>query len=139
MTGLPFPATKRLLLVDDDESVRVGLTRALKQRGYAVTEAPGGMEGIELFEAVDCHFFDVVIIDYAMPFLTGGETVNRMRSKCPDQPVIYVSGFESFPGDLAACEVFLRKPVTAEELSLAVERLVKQEGATLVPPPPEDS
>lgn len=128
---IPAITEIRILLVEDDDSLRTAIERGLRQEGYAVTPAYDGEEALRLLEDHGCAY-DVVICDYSMPGLTGGETVNAIRQRCPDQMVIYVSGFSSFPDDLKAHEAFLQKPVELDVLVAEIRRLT-QERITLPP------
>ena len=116
-------AGRRLLLVDDDAQFRSVLARALRLKGCAVTEADDGQEAVRQVRHRGCEYFDVVIMDYSMPWLTGGEAANLIRAACPDQRVIYLSGWDSFPRDLREREAFLGKPVDVDGLIAEVERL----------------
>jgi signal transduction histidine kinase/CheY-like chemotaxis protein len=67
-----------LLLVDDVEESRTVLAAQLKQAGHSVTTAAGGQEALE---ALDRHFFDVVLMDLHMPEVDGFEAVRRLRMR----------------------------------------------------------
>ena len=82
---------RRLLYIDDDAGLRALAQRALTRRGFDVTCAVGGAEGIRLAEA---EHFDLVAVDHYMPEMDGLETLKRLR-KLPDPPaVVYVTGSE---------------------------------------------
>jgi len=116
-------AGRRLLLVDDDHIYRAALAGYLRHRGYAVTEADDGQEAVRLVRWRGCEYFDVIVMDYSMPWLTGGEAANLIRATCPDQRVLYMSGWDSFPGDLRVREAFLAKPAELEVIIDEIERV----------------
>lgn len=133
MTSIPI-AEKRILLVDDDDRLRIILKRCLQSKGYAVTTADDGEEAVRLVNENPCSCFDVVIMDYSLRYMTGGEAVNMMRRKCPDLAVLFLSGHE-LPVDLTRGEAFLQKPATVEDIISGVERLVRSKADTEPPGP----
>ena len=81
----------RILYIDDDEGIRRLATRALTRRGWIVTTASNGQEGIRIAAAERFH---LVAVDHYMPGIDGLETLNRLRA-LPDPPsVVYVTGSE---------------------------------------------
>ncbi len=129
-------ASKRILLVEDNQGLRQGLARLLKERGYAVTEAHDGKEAVRQVQEHPCAYFDVIVTDYSLDAdMTGGEAVNLVRQLCPEERVIFMSGHE-LPHDLRRGEVFLRKPVSGEELEEAIERLMFRTAETEPPEAP---
>jgi signal transduction histidine kinase len=117
------PATdggsERILLVEDEEVVR-NLTHALLSRkGYDVTVASAGGQALELSRD---HCFDLVITDMVMPQMSGRALAERLVSERPSLPIIFISGYahDVSGGDIDAIGVFLQKPFTAHDLSVAV-------------------
>lgn len=84
-------ALTRILYIDDDEGIRRLVSRALTRKGYAVSVAAGGAEGIAMVEA---ERFDLVAVDHYMPGLDGLATLEALRAipDCP--PIVYVTGSE---------------------------------------------
>jgi two-component system chemotaxis response regulator CheY len=83
--------SKNTLIIDDDEMSRGLLRMVLEYDGCHCVEAENGAMGLSLLES---QHFDVVILDNAMPVLTGMEFLNRLQhtSQNPDVPVIMVTG-----------------------------------------------
>lgn len=81
----------RVLYVDDDEGLRRLAGKALERRGYAVTLAAGGEEGVALATAEP---FDLIAIDHYMPGLDGLGTLERLNAAGVKAPVVYVTGSE---------------------------------------------
>lgn len=116
--------TQRILVVDDDESVRTGIARLLKASGYAnVESAKNGEEALSL---IDKTSFDCVVSDYAMPRMDGWDLLLelRFRGDLRLMKFILVSGgvTEKLLKDFTSmgAVVCLSKPVEADTLLEAV-------------------
>jgi CheY-like chemotaxis protein len=113
----------RVLLVDDDPDVRGVAVAMLKEYGCTVRDAPSGRAALDSLEADPD--IDLVILDYAMPGLNGGETAAAIRQRWPHLPVLMMSGY----ADAAALAEawsgpFLHKPFTTASLSAQVSKLL---------------
>lgn len=87
-----------LILCVDDEVVGLEIRKVLLERaGYRVLSAPNGPAGIELFAS---HPVDAVILDFAMPGMTGDEVAVTMRSIKPKVPILMLSAFTSLPPEV---------------------------------------
>jgi two-component system cell cycle sensor histidine kinase/response regulator CckA len=85
-----------ILLVEDEDSVRVVAERALTRAGYQVTTASDGEEGLEQVEArrdSGAAMFDLVLSDVVMPILDGPAMARAVRRIVPDLPVLFMSGY----------------------------------------------
>ena len=114
----PVQPKGSILVVDDDEDVRRFVADTLDGLGYRVLQAASGPEGLQIFAA---EHPDLLVLDFAMPGMTGAEVAERARSSRPAQPVLFVSGY----ADTAAIEravsdaAVLRKPFRVAELAAA--------------------
>jgi CheY-like chemotaxis protein len=79
----------RMLVVDDEKSVRHVLVEFLKSRGHQVREAGTGAKALSLAAA---DRFDVIFLDIMMPIMNGIETLKRLREVDPNAAVIMISG-----------------------------------------------
>ena len=79
----------RVLLIDDEEYVRMTLGQALEDEGHAVLMATNGREGLEVFAA---ERPDLVITDLLMPDKEGIETIRELRRIVPDVKIVVISG-----------------------------------------------
>lgn len=114
-----------VLLIDDDSAVRSVVAQLLTALGYAVTAAESGEAGLELFAAANPPF-DLAVVDWQMPGLTGGEVLKLLRAQKAELPVILISGYitqELPPVDPRV--VRLQKPMTLAQLREAVQALVE--------------
>jgi two-component system cell cycle sensor histidine kinase/response regulator CckA len=112
---------KRILLVEDEISVRNVITRLLTKLGYEVLSAENADGGFAYFDSGDR--FDLVVTDIVMPGLSGIQMADILKEKFPTQRFLFVSGYSSkeFGATLdAPPEPFLSKPFTIQELADAV-------------------
>jgi CheY-like chemotaxis protein len=79
-----------ILLVDDDGAVRDVTAAMLREIGYRVEEANSGEAALDL---IGRERFDLAVIDYAMPGMSGAELAGTVRDERPNLPVLFVTGF----------------------------------------------
>lgn len=79
----------KILVIDDEKSIRNLLDTLLSRKGYDVVLADGGRKGLELFRR---ERPDVVVLDLKMPEMDGIVVLQQVRSLKPDQPVIILTG-----------------------------------------------
>jgi PAS domain S-box-containing protein len=138
-TRPPMPVTfsgagKRVLVVDDEESIRLITVHTLQQHGFTIETAADGVEALALFRENPGRFA-IVITDLMMPRLGGRELVREIRRIAPRLPIIASSGLseegaDAAPGQsLAALGIptLLRKPYTEIELLSALRRELETE------------
>ena len=112
-----------VLVVDDENMVQEAARRTLERAGYTVISASDGASALDLLERHRDRI-RLVILDMTMPGLSGEETLEQMRSICPDVPVVLSSGYgetlvtERFGSRIDA---FLPKPYTAAEFDRAIQ------------------
>lgn len=115
-----------VLVVDDEESVRRFVERALREAGYQTAAASDGPEAIELASKVKA--FDILVTDVMMPKMTGDELARRLRQNEPGLKVLYLTGFSDRlfkeKATLWQDEAFLDKPCSVKGLLEAVSLLV---------------
>ena len=113
-----------ILVVDDDDPVRVMLARLLRTQGYSVLQAANAAEARKLLEADEPP--DLIISDIVMPGESGMEFRRYVSELWPDLPVILVSGYSAEgPAEFAAKTantMFVQKPFAADQLLTLVER-----------------
>jgi two-component system OmpR family response regulator len=117
----------RILLIDDDEAFLEIIGDHLKTRGHEVASSIDPREAAALAEA---HVPDLMILDFAMPQMTGPEVLARLREqgRFRELPAVFLSGIEALhvsaqvPPDRHVR--FLRKPVDLRELEGAISTLL---------------
>ena len=109
-----------VLLVEDEDAVRLFSARALHAKGYKVLEARTGEAALELVGAVD-DIIDLMITDVVMPEMDGPTLIKEMRDSRPNLPVICISGYaeETFRDKLGESDDihFLPKPFSLDQLA----------------------
>ncbi len=118
---------ERILLVEDEDSVRSFSARALRTTGYEVFEAASGEEALEVLEDED-HQIDLMISDVVMPEMDGPALLARVRERLPGLKVIFVSGYaeESVRQDIADDQSveFLPKPYSLDQINSKVKEVL---------------
>jgi two-component system, cell cycle sensor histidine kinase and response regulator CckA len=124
---------ERILLVEDEESVRRLVQRVLEKAGYSVLPAGGPMEALQICEHCNGPI-DLILTDVVMPKLSGQELVLRLRQFQPTSKVLFMSGYigdssldltsKEFPDQIG----FLQKPFTPAALVERVRRLLQRPG-----------
>lgn len=81
---------KRILIIDDDDEVRLTLSENLREAGFEVLEAANGLDGLVM---IDRHgILDVIITDIIMPAMGGLEAIQEIRRSSPSAKIIAISG-----------------------------------------------
>ncbi|MCX6744408.1 MAG: response regulator [Candidatus Parcubacteria bacterium] len=113
----------KILLVDDENNVRIALKRVLRNKDYEIVEAGDGFEALQKLEQ---DFFDLLITDNDMPIKTGIELISEITSgqktiKNPEMRIILLSG-KGKPANLPAGVEFMLKPWDSEKLITTVRQ-----------------
>lgn len=112
---------KKILLVDDEDSIHLFYREELEEEGYEVHSALSGEEALEKLGIINP---DLVILDIAMPGMNGIDTLRRIKEMRNDLPVILSSAYQEFKQDLAswASDDYIVKSSNLDELKAAVKR-----------------
>ena len=122
-------ASGRILIVEDDASLRELLTILLQQAGYATVEAASGEEGLELANQDPPK---LVILDINLPGTSGYAVCNELRQMLGQQlPIIFLSGertesFDRVAGLLIGADDYMTKPFDQDELIARVSRMLER-------------
>jgi CheY-like chemotaxis protein len=121
MPGTP-DSPLRILVVDDEPPVRFVLRVILELDGYHVVEAA---EGAEALACLKEHPADLVVTDFMMPVMDGGELIERIRgdAELAGIPVLMISASSRAP-DRAQADAFLVKPFEPDEVRAEVARMM---------------
>ena len=117
----------KVLVVEDDPSVRESLRRSLAFNGYQVALATDGVDGLA---ALDRDRPDVVVLDVMMPRMDGLETCRRMRAAGIDLPVLMLTARDEVSDRVAGLDAgaddYLPKPFALEELLARLRALLRR-------------
>lgn len=113
----------RILIIDDEESIRDGCQQILTRQGYETTAAADGATGLELARAGS---FAVILLDLRMPKIDGLEILRILKEEHPvASKIIVITGYGTIPLAVEAMRLgahnFITKPFSAAELKLAVQ------------------
>jgi DNA-binding NtrC family response regulator len=115
--------TYKILVVDDEKSIRDIFSLLLGEKGYDVETAESGHEGVALAKAFGP---DLVLLDKNLPDLDGVEALSRIKAAVPSTEVIIITAFGTIKNAVEAVKLgayaYLEKPVDNEELLLAIDR-----------------
>lgn len=118
---------KRILLVEDEENLAVGLEFNLSREGYAVTRAADGRMALDI---VFSRQFDLIILDVMLPFLDGFEVAIKIRETYPQMPILMLTARTAAKDRIRGLEVgaddYLTKPFHLKELLLRVQGMIKR-------------
>jgi PAS domain S-box-containing protein len=118
-------AGARVLVVDDDSDVRRFVVDFLRDSGYGVVEAVDGPSGLKTL--AEQGPFDLILLDFAMPGMTGSEVARTVRADTPGQPILMMTGYlehEAVLSELGA-QPMLQKPFDPSELLFRVAALIE--------------
>ncbi|MFT5439213.1 MAG: two-component system cell cycle sensor histidine kinase/response regulator CckA [Alphaproteobacteria bacterium] len=120
----------RVMLVEDEDAVRMFGARALRNKGYTVVEAASGEEAIAMLANGEADAIDLLITDVVMPGLDGPSMIRQVRETHPDMKVVFISGYteDSFRKrlDVADDIHFLPKPFTLQQLASKVKEMMEE-------------
>ena len=117
-------AMRRILLAEDDESLRGFLARALERAGYEVTACADGEEAVAVLE----QDWDLLLTDIVMPGIDGIEVARQAAARHPGLRIMFITGFAAVA--LAATDQapagakVLSKPIHLREIVTEVERMI---------------
>jgi CheY-like chemotaxis protein len=117
----------QLLVVDDDKSIQVVLSRTLSFMGHDVTLAGNGLEAMSLFLTGS---YDLVMTDFQMPLMNGGELSRLVKEQSPSTPVVVVTGTSEDKVleklNTNCVDSIIVKPFKLEEIEQTVQRLLNR-------------
>ncbi|OGP64194.1 MAG: Fis family transcriptional regulator [Deltaproteobacteria bacterium RBG_13_53_10] len=122
----------RILVVDDEEIVCESCKRILEEEGYEVDAA---LSGVEAFEKMKKHPYDIVLTDLKMPGIDGMEVLKTLRKEYPETIVIMVTGYSTVETAVEAMKLgafdYIPKPFTPDEVSIVVKKAIEKKSLLL--------
>jgi len=118
----------RILVVDDDESIRKAISTILEEKGYLVDTAESGKEAIQ---KTHTGFYNLALIDIRLPDMEGVELLTRMKDTTPRMVKIVVTGFPSLQNAMEAvnrsADAYIIKPVKIDDLLDTVRKQLEKQ------------
>jgi len=123
----------KILLIDDDETIRETLTLLLQDEGYIVDKAKTGQEAIEKSNK---NFYNLAIVDWRLPDIEGTKLLAALKQTTPKMAKIMLTGFPSVQNAIESvnnrADAFFVKPVDLPMLLEKIRELIKQQEETKV-------
>jgi len=123
----PEGNSARLLIVDDERSVRVSMHEFLNLRGYDVDEAGSGQEALA---ALERGVYDLMVLDIIMPGMNGMEVMRRARQMRPDLLIVVLTAHANVDSAITAVKSnvtdYLIKPCKLDDLELTISRALQE-------------
>lgn len=118
----------RILVVDDDESIRTVLTAVLQEKGYAVDTAGSGNEGIEKTKT---SFYNLALVDIRLPDMEGTQVLAKMNETAPEIRKIIITGYPSVQNAVDAlnkgAHAYIMKPFDMDNVLRTMEEQLKKQ------------
>ena len=118
---------ERLLIVDDEQTLRESLQRVFSREGYDADAVNSAESALELLAT---NVYHVVITDIILPGIDGIELLKRIKEKLPEQLVIIITAYASIDTAIRAIRLgaydYIVKPIVHEEIKQTVKNAVKQ-------------
>ncbi len=116
----------KILVIDDEDIVRLSCSRTLVPEGYELKMANNGAEGLKLLEE---ESFDLVLTDLKMPNMDGIEVLANIKGKWPATDVVIVTGYQTVETAVKAIKLgafdYIEKPFTPDALIATVSNVFK--------------
>jgi CheY-like chemotaxis protein len=116
-----------VLLVEDDDAVRLAVRRMLEKFGFQILEAKDGEDGVRVAKAHEGHI-DVLVTDLMMPRMDGRTLARALAVSRPDMRVVFTSGYTDDAvvrrGLVDSAHAFVQKPFTGEQLAHTISGLI---------------
>ena len=120
---------KRILIAEDEESIRTFVVINLERAGYSVVQAEDGEQALRLFDAYDGDF-DVAILDIMMPQISGLEVCKTLRERSSNLGIIMLTAktqeMDKVTGLMVGADDYVTKPFSPSELMARVDVLYRR-------------
>lgn len=115
-----------LLIVDDDQNIRLLYKHKLQSEGYQIDLASSGSE---TFDKIKSSSYDLIILDIEMPGISGLELISRLREETPDTRIIINSAYSTYKADFRTwlADAYLVKSSDLEPLKNEIIRQLEKE------------
>ena len=119
---------KKILIVDDEKNIRLGLTKCLQKEGYDIEEAEDGKDALEL---IITRKYNLILMDVQMPKMTGFDVLKKIREKGIATRVVMMTAFGTVDMAVDSMKLgavdFLSKPYTLEKVRETVKDILEKD------------
>ncbi len=116
----------KILVIDDEDIVRLSCSRSLVPQGYELKMAKNGPEGLKILEE---ETFDLVLTDLKMPNMDGIEVLGTIKERWPKTDVVIVTGYQTVETAVKAIKIgafdYVEKPFTPDSLLATVANVFR--------------
>ena len=120
-------SSSKILLVEDEETLAVGLEYNLQAEGYTVVWAKDGREAVEIFHTEP---FDLIVLDIMLPYQDGFEVAEKIRSVSPQMPILMLTARTGIRDRVRGLEIgaddYMTKPFHLQELLLRIKGMLRR-------------
>lgn len=118
---------RQKILCIDDETVGLAVRKMmLESEGFDVATAPDGNTGLQLFSD---NKYDLVLLDYSMPGMNGGDVALAIRRLRPETPIILLSAYVTLPDEhVQLADAYITKGESTEKLLGMIRKLIVRNG-----------
>jgi len=118
--------TPRIIIVEDEQLIRWSLHKKLQEKGYSVSEAAAGGEAIRAFDA---ETFDLILLDFKLPDMTGLDVLKHVRETDQDVVIIMMTAYSTIESAVEAMKLgaydYVTKPFNMDQLLRSVEKALE--------------
>lgn len=115
----------KILIIEDNETMRQGMTAILKKQGHLISEAEDGQSGLELFQK---SAFDLVVTDYKLGDISGLQVLQKVKASVPETEVMLITAYGTIELAVEAMQQgaadFITKPFSHEEFKVKVKKIL---------------
>jgi DNA-binding NtrC family response regulator len=126
--GVRMEKTSRILIIDDDETIRKVVETILRDEGYTVETADTGKKAIEKSEET---FFNMALIDVRLPDMEGIELLTKLHDTKPKMRKIIITGYPTLQNAMGAvnkgADAYIMKPFDVEKMLQTIEEQLKKQ------------
>jgi DNA-binding NtrC family response regulator len=119
----------RILIVDDDETIRKVLEAILQEEGYVTDSVDTGKKAVEKTEK---QYYNVALLDVRLPDIEGIELLTKLHDTTPKMRKIIVTGFPTLQNAVAAvnqgADAYIMKPFDVEKMLLTIKEQLRKQG-----------
>lgn len=114
----------KILVVDDEDNVRLLIKEELEESGYEVLDAPSGEKGLEILK--EKSDIDIICTDIEMPDMSGLEFAGEIRKKFGDKKIIFLTAYSHYKSEMAswAADAYVVKSMDLTELKETISNLL---------------